>query len=186
MTVHQGNLHNQKGDRKFTEQGKPNGNKAPEQARADTKEMAERAATTAKQTLQSGLDAVSNHAREASDRFSRGLGFSGAEGERLADQSKQDMEAVTKCGTVLSQAFQDASRGWFDLAQKQWTRNLDGLNKLTRAKSVQELAAMQSEFAREALQHMVQDSKIIAETALRAVDDAGKAFSGAKQGSPAH
>lgn len=141
----------------------------------------DQAAENTKQVLQDGVDAASHHARETADRVSRTLGFSGEGSERLADQSKQNMEAVTRCGTVLTQAFQDASRGWFELSQKQWQRNLDGFNKLTRSKSVQEFTTIQSELAREGLQHMVQDSRAIAETSLRAVDQASKTFSSLPQ-----
>jgi hypothetical protein len=147
-------------------------------------DLHEQAAESTKQLLQKGVETASHQAREATDRFTRTLGFSGQDSERLARQSKQDMEAVTRCGTVLTQAFQDASRNWLELGQKQWKRNLDGLNKLARAQSVQEFTAIQSGLIRESLQHMVQDSRTIAETSVRAVDEAGKTFSGLAQQVP--
>src|SRR3954466_15682793 len=169
---------------------KANLNKATEQgtrfvdaARDGVNKMAdlrEQATENTKQVVQKSVETASQEAREAADRFTRTLGFSGEHSERLARQSKQNMEAVARCGTVLTQAFQDASRSWFGLAQSQWQRSLDGLNKLTRAKSVQEFAAIQSELARESLQHIVQDSRAITETSARAVEEASKAFSGAQ------
>jgi hypothetical protein len=141
----------------------------------------EKATETTKQAMQNGIDTASKQVREAADRFSKTLGFSGADSERLAQQSKQNMEAVTRCGTVLSQAFQDASRNLFDLGQKQFQRNLEGLTKLTRAKSVQEFTAIQSALMRESLQHMVQDSKAITDTSARAVEEASKSFSSVAQ-----
>ncbi len=131
--------------------------------------------------MQNSIETASQHTREAADRFSKTLGFSGQDSERLAQQSKQNIEAVTRCGTVLSQAFQDASRSLFDLGQKQFQRNLDGLNKLTRAKTVQEFATIQSDLMRESLQHMVQDSKAITETSARAVNEASQTFSSVAQ-----
>jgi hypothetical protein len=134
--------------------------------------------------VQKSVETASQEAREAADRFTRTLGFSGEHSERLARQSKQNLEAVTRCGTVLTQAFQDASRSWFGLAQKQFQRNLDGLNKLTHARSVQEFTTIQSELVRESLQHMVQDSKAITETSTRAVEEASKTFSSVGPQSP--
>ncbi|WP_257787428.1 phasin family protein [Methylobacterium phyllosphaerae] len=67
------------------------------------------------------------------------------------------------------------------MSQKQWQRNLDGLNKLARAKSVQEYSAIQSELVREGLQSMVQDGKALSETSARAIEEAGKTFSGIAQ-----
>jgi len=147
-------------------------------------EMRDQAAENTKRIVQRGLETASHQAREAAERFTKTLGFTGEDSERLAHQSKQNLEAVTRCGTVLTQAFQDASRHWFELSQRQWQRNLEGLNKLTRAKSVQEFAALQSELARDGLQHMVQDSRTIAETSLRAVEEASKTFSSVAQQSP--
>ncbi|MER2266913.1 phasin family protein [Methylobacterium oxalidis] len=144
-------------------------------------DLSEQAAESTRKIVQRGLETASQQAREVAERFTRTLGFTGEDSERLARQSKQNMEAVARCGTVLTQAFQDASRGWFGLAQSQWQRNLDGLNKLTRAKSVQEFAAIQSELARESLQHIVQDSRSITETSARAVEEAGKTISSMAQ-----
>ncbi|MGX7709523.1 phasin family protein [Methylobacterium sp. Gmos1] len=179
---------------KFTDAVKASINEAGEQgtqfadvARDSMSRMAdlnEKAADNAKLIVQKNVDAASQQAREAADRLSRTLGFTGQDSERLSRQSKQNIEAVTRCGTVLTRAYQDASRNWFELGQKQWQRNLDGLNKLTRATSVQEFTAIQSELVREGLQHMVQDSKAIADGSVRAVEEASKAFTSAAQQSP--
>src|SRR3954451_10676222 len=180
---------------KAADAAKTNLNKATEQstqfveaAREGVNKMVdlrEQATENTKQLVQKSVETASQQAREAADRFTKTLGFSGENSERLARQSKQNMEAVARCGTVLTQAFQDTSRNWFGLAQKQWQRNLDGLNKLTRAKSVQEFTAIQSDLVREGLQHVVQDSKAITETSARAVEEASKTFSSVGAQSPA-
>ena len=94
------------------------------------------------------------------------------------NQSKQNMDAVRRCSSILTQAFQDASRGWFGLNQKQWQRNLDGMNKLARSQSVQEFMAVQSDLVREGMELAVQESRSMGEASLRAIDEASKAFSG--------
>ena len=144
-------------------------------------DLNERAAENTQHIVQKGVETASHQARQAADRFSRTLGYTGEGSERLARQSKQNMEAVVRCGTVITQAFQDTSRIWLSLSQKQWQRNLDGLNKLARAKSVQEYSAIQSELVREGLQSMVQDGKALSETSARAIEEAGKTFSGIAQ-----
>jgi hypothetical protein len=58
------------------------------------------------------------------------------------------------------------------------------MNKLARSQSLQEFTALQSDLVREGLQNIVQDSRSIAETSLRAVDEASKAFPGVAQQSP--
>src|SRR5215207_2065245 len=153
-------------------------------ARAGVERLADfrqRATDDAWKSMESGLDAASQSLQNASDQFARTLGFSGEEGERLARQSGQNVEAITKFGIVLTQACQDTSREWYGLAQKQWQRNLEGLSKLAHCRSVQDFAAVQSGLVRENLQHMVEDTGLIVETSLKAVNEARKALAGTAQ-----
>jgi hypothetical protein len=144
-------------------------------------DLQDRTAESARQVLQRGVETAAQQMQTTTDRLTRTLGFSGEDSERLAQQSRRNMEVVARCGTLLTQAFQDTSRRWFELGQWQWQHNLDGMNRLTRARSLQELTAIQSELAREGLQQVVQDGRTIAETSLRAVDEASKAFARAAQ-----
>ena len=153
-------------------------------ARAGTEKLAgfrQRATEDAWKSMQSGVEAASQGFQNASDQFARTLGFSGAEGERLARQSGQNMEAITKCGTVLTQAYQDTAREWYGLAQKQLQRNLESLSRLAHCRSGQDFAATQSSLVRESLQAMVEDGRLIAEISLKAVNDASKAVAGTAQ-----
>jgi hypothetical protein len=155
-----------------------------EAARADVEKLTDfrqRAMADGWKSMESSVDAASQGFQNASDQFARTLGYSGEEGERLARQSGQNVEAITKFGTVLSQAVQDASREWYGLAQKQVQRNLEGLSKLARCRSVQDFAAVQSGVIRESLQHMVEDTGSIVEISLKAVNEARKAVAGTAQ-----
>ncbi len=153
-------------------------------ARAGVERLADfrqRATDDAWKSMESGLDAASQEFQNASDQFARTLGFRGEDGERLARQSGQNVEVITKFGTVLTQACQDTSREWYGLAQKQLQRNLEGLSRLAHCRSVQDFAATQSGLVRENLQSMVEDSRLIAEISLKAVNDASKAVAGTAQ-----
>src|SRR5215203_6981735 len=161
--------------------------KTADAARADAEKLAkfrQRATEDALRTeealksVRSGADAAWLGLQSVFDQFARTLGFSGEEGEQRAQQSVQNVEAITKCGTVLTQALQDTSWEWYGLAQKQLQRNLEGLSRLAHCRSVQEFAATQSGLVREGLQHMVEDSRLIAEISLKAVNDASKAVAG--------
>ena len=145
----------------------------------------QRATEDAWKSMESSVDAASQGFRNASDQFARTLGYSGEEGDRLARQSGQNVDAITKFGTVLTQAYQDTFRDWYGLAQRQLQRNLEGLSKLAHCRSVQEFAATQSGLVRESLQHVVEDSRLIVEISLKAVNDASKAVSGTAQGNGA-
>jgi len=159
-----------------------------EAARARVEMLADfrqRATEDAWKSMESSVDAASQGFRNASDQFARTLGYSGEEGERLARQSGQNVDAITKCGTVLTQAYQDTLREWSGLAQRQLRRNLEGLSKLAHCRSVQDFATVQSGLIRESLQHVVEDSRLIVEISLKAVNDASKAVSGPAHGNGA-
>ena len=162
--------------------------KATEAARAGVEKLAEfrqQATENVRKSVQSGVDVTSRNVQNASDQFARTLGFTGEDSDRLARQSAQNMEAISQFGTVLTQAFQDTSRGWYGLAQKQLQRNLEGMSKLAQCRSVQDFATVQSGLIRESLGHMAEDSHAIAEISQRAVNDAGKAVAAAAHGNAA-
>jgi len=159
-----------------------------EAARAGVEKLADfrlQATESAWKSMQSGVDAASQGVQNASDQFARTLGFTGEDSERLARQSAQNVEAITKCGSVLSQALQETSRQWYALAQRQWQRNLTGVSQLAHCRSGQDFVAIQSVLVREGLAQMVEDSRSIAETSLRAVNEASKAIAGTAQGNAA-
>src|SRR5436305_580838 len=81
---------------KRDEQARKNG----EAARAGVDRLADfrqRATEDAWKSMESSVDAASQGVQNASDQFARTLGYSGEEGERLARQSGQNVDAITKC-----------------------------------------------------------------------------------------
>src|SRR3954467_4960880 len=153
-------------------------------ARAGVEKLADfrqRATEDGWKSMQSSVDAASQGFQNASNQLTRTLGFSGDNGERLARQSGQNVEAITTFGTVLTQAYQDTSREWYGLAQKQLQRNFEGLSKLAHCRSVQDFAAVQSSLVRESLQYLVEDTGSIVEISLKAVNEARKAVAGTAQ-----
>src|SRR4051812_32430560 len=169
---------------KRDEQARKNGEAA--QAGVDRlADFRQRATEDVWKSMRGSVEAACQRFQNASDQFARTLGFSGEEGERLARQSGQNVDAITKFGTVLTQAYQDTLRDWYGLAQRQLQRNLEGLSKLAHCRSVQEFAATQSGLVRDSLQHVVEDSRAIAENSLQAANDASKALAGPAQGNGA-
>ncbi|MCJ2094303.1 phasin family protein [Methylobacterium sp. J-072] len=63
------------------------------------------------------------------------------------------------------------------MVQAQWKRNFDGMERLMHAKSVHAFGAIQGELVRENLEHILRDSHSIAESSMKAADEAGKLLS---------
>src|SRR5688572_32955832 len=73
-------------------------------ARAGVEKLAnfrQRATESAEKAVQSSVEAACQRFQNASDQLARTLGSSGEEGERLARQSAQNMEAISNYGTIV-------------------------------------------------------------------------------------
>ncbi|GJD64905.1 phasin family protein [Methylobacterium frigidaeris] len=133
-----------------------------------------RTADTAQQIVQIGVETVSRTAREFNEQLQRTMGVGSEDGARFAEQARQNSEAVSRCGTVMNHALQDAWRSSVELGQKRWQRNLEGLKRLAGARTMQEFSMLQSEMMRENVQSLVEDARTIAETSLRSFEEVGK------------
>jgi len=95
----------------------------------------------------------------------------------LTRQAAQNLQAVTQTSTVLARGFQDVSRECLGVMQEQLQRNLDGFTALLRCRSVQDLVAAQSEFARNNLEQTVEGTRRLAEVSTRVANEASQALS---------
>lgn len=139
-----------------------------------------RTAETAQQIMQIGVETVSRTAREFTDQLQRTMGVGGEDGARFAEQARKNAEAVSRCGTVMSHAMQDAWRSSVELGQKRWQRNLEGMKRLTSARNLQEFSMLQSEMMRETVQSFVEDARIVTEASLHSFEEVGKICAGVK------
>ncbi|TGE01161.1 phasin family protein [Methylobacterium nonmethylotrophicum] len=131
-------------------------------------------ADNAQQIMQMSVETVSRTAREFNEQLARTMGVGSEDGERFAAQARQNTDAVSRCGTVMTHAAQDAWRSSVELGQKRWQRNLEGLKRLAGARSVQEFSMLQSEMMRESVQSLVEDARILAEKSLRTFEEVGQ------------
>lgn len=133
-----------------------------------------RTVDTTQQIMQMGVDTVSQTTREFTERLSRTMGMGSEDGERFAEQARQNSDAVSRCGTVMTHAMQDAWRSSVELGQKRWQRQLESLKRLAGARTMQEFSMLQSEMMRESVQSLVADTRTVTEKSLRAFEEVGK------------
>jgi phasin family protein len=108
------------------------------------------------------------------DQVTQALGFAGPQSEELARVSSQNVEAVTEASRVLAQGLQEVSREWIGLTQERLTKNLDGLDELARCRSLPDFVGVQSGLVRDNLQHMIDNSRRVAEVSVRVADEAAR------------
>jgi phasin family protein len=100
------------------------------------------------------------------------LGLSGEEAQQAAQQSSRNFGAIIQSSAVLTQGAQDISREWFDFARKRMEENLSLLEALTRCRTPQDLAAVQTNVVRDNLEDLLQSTKRIADVSVRIADEA--------------
>src|SRR5215207_113757 len=101
-------------------------------------DAARRGAETARDTFQAGLNTANESFRRMSDQFTQVLGFNGPQAEELARRSSQNLQAVTQASTVLARGAQEVSHEVLGLVQDRLQKNVDALNQLAGARSVQD------------------------------------------------
>jgi len=120
--------------------------------------------------------AASEAGQRLTDQVVQLFGFSGERGQELTRQSSQNIEVVTETSAVLARGFQDLSREWLGLMQERMQRNLDSFTALSRCRSVQDVVALQSEFARNTLEHTVEGTRRLAELSTRVATEASQSL----------
>jgi phasin family protein len=137
-------------------------------------DMARRGAETAGDTLQSGLNTANETFQRMSDQVTKVLGFNGPQSEELARRSSQNLQAVSQASSVLARGAQEATREVLNLVQDRLQKNVEAVNRLAGARSVQDFVAVQSDLARDGLQQVIDTNKRIAELSVRVAEEAAR------------
>src|SRR3954449_12485777 len=137
-------------------------------------DIANRSTETARDTFQSGLNTASETFQRMSDQVTKVLGFNGPQSEELTRRSSQNLQAVSQASSVLARGAQEVSREVFGLVQNRLQQNVEAVNRIAGARSVQDFVAVQSDLARDTLQQVIETNRRIAEVSLRIADEAGR------------
>jgi hypothetical protein len=158
-------------------------------ARNNHQEAIERTSKTARAGVREATDHAENvmqtgiqAAQRVADEFGRVFGV-GGQNEDLTRQATQNLEAITETGSVLMRGFQDVSREWLELTQERFRKNAEGMTKLAQCRTLPDLAAVQSDLARDNLNQIVDVTRRIAERSMKVADEAAKTIT-AETGKP--
>lgn len=94
----------------------------------------------------------------------------------LAERSAQNVQAVSQASGELAKGALDASRAWFDLAQKRMRTNLEALGQLASCRSLQDVSTLQSNLLRDNLQQALECGDLITRAHLDAIQGATRAM----------
>ena len=94
--------------------------------------------------------------------------------QEVTRHAQQNLDVLMQAGGVLAGGFQSILREWTDYAQSAVQRNVDGVNSLMRARTVQDLASAQSDLLASELQLLLDSSVRISEATARLARDAAQ------------
>jgi phasin family protein len=136
----------------------------------NTNEQISRAADAGRE----GVRVASETGQRLTEQVVQLFGFAGERGQELTRQSSQNLEVVTETSAVLARGFQDISREWIGLMQEGMQKSLENFAALSRCRSVQDVMALQSEFARNSLEQTVEGTRRISELSTRVAGEASQ------------
>jgi len=97
--------------------------------------------------------------------------------QEVTRHAQQNLDVVMQAGGVLAGGFQSILREWTDYAQSAVQRNVDGVNSMMRARTVQDLASAQSDLLTSEIQLLLNSSARISEATARLARDAARSIS---------
>jgi phasin family protein len=122
-----------------------------------------RGAGIVKATIESGVEAAAHGFERIADHFTTAMGFAGPEAERLAAQSRENLDAISQANSVIIKGAEDMSHQWMTVAKETFAKNFDALARVGECRSLQAFAALQSELWRDNMSRAVEGGKRAAE-----------------------
>jgi hypothetical protein len=147
------------------------------------------AAEAGRETIRSGGEAIGKTTERAGEAISQIAGDASQQmaeqfdqmftrrievSQEVARHAQQNLEVLMQAGGVLASGFQSILREWADYAQSAVQRNVDGVNSLMRARTVQDLASAQSDLLASELRLLLDSSVRISEATAHLARDAAQ------------
>jgi hypothetical protein len=138
------------------------------------RQTAERASETASRIAG---DASQQVAKQSAEQFDQMVTRQFEASQEATRYVQQNLDVLMQVGGVLAGGFQSILREWADYAQSAARRNVDGVNSLLRARTVQDLASVQSDLLVSELQLLLDRSVRISEVTAGLAKDAAQDIS---------
>jgi hypothetical protein len=141
----------------------------------------ERASETASRIGRDAADASQPVAKRSAEQFDQMFTRQLEASQDVTRHAQQNLDVLMQVGGVLAGGFQLILREWTDYAQSALQGNIDGLNRLMRARTVQDLASAQSTLLASELHLLLDRSARISEATARLARDAAQGLSDRSQ-----
>jgi hypothetical protein len=151
---------------------------------APLRQTTERAGDTASRIAGNAADASQQMAGRAAEQF--GQMFTGQieASQEVTRHAQQNLDVMMRVGAVVAGGFQSIVREWTDYAQGAVARNIDGVNSMLRASTLQDLAAAQGDLLTSELHLLLSSSARISEATAQFARDAARSINDRTQQAP--
>jgi hypothetical protein len=134
----------------------------------------EKATETASRVASEAAGVTRRVSEQSAEQFGRVFNLQAKASEEVANRAQQNLDVMMQTSTVLADGFQSIMREWVSYAQTAMQRNIDGVNTILRARTVQDLVAAQSDLINSEVQLLLTSSVKISETTARVANDAAQ------------
>jgi hypothetical protein len=138
------------------------------------RQTAERTSGIASQVAGDAADAGHQVAKRSAEQFDQIFTRQFETSQEVIRHAQQNLDVLMQVGGVLAGGFQSILREWADYAQTAVRRNVDGVNSLMHAHTLQDLASAQSDLLVSELQLLLDSSVKISEVTAHLARDAAQ------------
>lgn len=131
-------------------------------------------AETMQNTWRFGLDMATTVMGRSTEQLGRTLGLSGNEAQRTAEQSARNAENILYSTTAVTRGMSLMSQEYFDFVRHQVEKSIDRMNELWRCRTPHDVAVVQNDLVREAVESVLESSRRMADVSLKLADDTAR------------
>jgi hypothetical protein len=154
--------------RKNAEAAEHNLQKAADDMRGTMERSVEKVADVADATREMAVQAV--------EKFDQMSAMQDKASKDLAGRTQQNLGVMIQTGNKLAEGYQSIMREWAEYTRNAMQCNIDGMNRIMRARTPQDLMAAQSELLNAEVRVMLDTGVKISEATLRVARDAAQSF----------
>jgi hypothetical protein len=131
----------------------------------------ERASETASRVANDAADASRQVTQQSADQFGQMFTRQIEASQEVTRHAQQNLDVMMRVGAVLAGGVQSILREWADYAQSAIRRNVDGVNSMMRARTLQDLTSAQSDLLTSELHLLLTSSARISEATAQFAKD---------------
>ena len=166
---------------KNAEKGAEAATRTAEHSAEVTRDVAEKGAQAFRSTTETASKMTSDAAEatkkvtdQATQQFGRVFNLQAKASEEVANRTQQNLDVLLQTSSLLAEGFQSVLREWLNYTQSAVQRNIDGMNTIMRARTMQDLLAAQSDLLNAEVQLLLNSSVKVSEVTARVANDAAQ------------